>query len=185
MLPIVLDCADWPILLAGAGALAARRLATLDAAGCRRVTVFGPAEDATLRDAAGDRFCPGLPAEEVIAAHRLLLVAGLAPRDGAVLAAGARRRRVVVNVEDDPPLCDFHMPAMVRRGALVLTASTGGASPALAARLRAWLADRFGPEWADRVTRSAALRAELRSTGRAAEAGRAVNALIDRERWLA
>ena len=148
--------------------------------------MFCPAaDDATLRAPRWRRFHVGLPAEVAIAAHRLLLVAGLPPSDGAALAALARRHRVVVNVEDDPPLCDFHMPAMVRRGALLLAASTSGASPALAARIRAWLADRFGPEWADRADRAAALRAELRAAGRAAEAGRAVNALVDRERWLA
>jgi precorrin-2 dehydrogenase/sirohydrochlorin ferrochelatase len=184
VLPIVLDCADWPILLAGAGEPASRRLATLDAAGCRHVVVFGPPADRALRDAAGDRFRAGLPGEDVIAVQRLLLLAGLSPRDSAALAALARRHRVLVNAGDAPSLCDFHLPAMVRRGALLLTASTGGTSPALAARLRAWLEARFGPEWGERVARAARLRAELRDEGRNAEIGPAVNALADREAWF-
>ena len=67
------------------------------------------------------------------------------------LAALARSERVLVNVEDRPALCDFHSVAEVRRGDLLLTVSTGGASPGLAARIRARLAAEFGPEWAERV----------------------------------
>jgi precorrin-2 dehydrogenase/sirohydrochlorin ferrochelatase len=184
MLPIVLDCADWPVLLAGQGAAAVRRLATLNDAGCRRVVVYGPENDHALRDAAGDRFRPGLPGEDAIAGHRLLLLAGLSAHDNAALAALARRHRVLLHVQDELPLCDFHMPATVRRGALLLTASTGGASPALAARLRAWLEVRFGPEWGEHLERAARLRADLKAAGRSAELGPAVNALADREAWF-
>ncbi len=58
---------------------------------------------------------------------------------------------MLVNVEDVLPLCDFHVPAIVRRGELLLTASTGGAVPGLARRLREWLAEEFGPEWTERL----------------------------------
>ena len=42
---------------------------------------------------------------------------------------------------------NFTTPAVVRRGDLVLTVTTGGKSPTLAALLRERLADEFGPEW--------------------------------------
>ncbi len=184
MLPVVLDCALWPILLAGKGTAAVRRLAMLDEAGCRHVTVFGPETDAPLREAAGTRFRAGLPSEEDVAAARLLLAAGLSAADRAAMAGLARRHRVLLHVEDDLPHCDFHMPAALRRGSLLLTASTGGASPALASRIRAWLGERFGPEWSERLERVARLRAELKSSGRNAELGPAVNALADREGWF-
>lgn len=59
----------------------------------------------------------------------------------------ARSRGVLVNVIDDVPRCDFAAPAVVRRGDLAIAVSTGGRVPALAARLRAELDRRFGPEW--------------------------------------
>ena len=58
----------------------------------------------------------------------------------------------LVNVEDVKPWCDFHNPALVRRGDLLLTVSTNGRSPGLAARIRRQLAATFGAEWADRLS---------------------------------
>src|SRR5438874_2098859 len=42
----------------------------------------------------------------------------------------------LVNTADQPSLCDFIMPAVVRRGDIAIAISTGGTSPGLAARLR-------------------------------------------------
>lgn len=48
----------------------------------------------------------------------------------------ATRRRILTNVVDQKPLCSFIAPAIVRRGALTVAVSTGGASPALAKKVR-------------------------------------------------
>jgi siroheme synthase-like protein len=69
----------------------------------------------------------------------------------AAIAREARARGVLVNVMDDVPNCDFAAPAVVRRGELILAIGTGGASPALAKRLREELHERYGEHWADIV----------------------------------
>lgn len=53
----------------------------------------------------------------------------------------------LINVADDPGRCSFHVPAVVRRGALTLMVATGGRSPAVAAMVRRQLEERFGPEY--------------------------------------
>jgi siroheme synthase-like protein len=63
----------------------------------------------------------------------------VATDDGAINAeasAAARSRGIWVNAADDPPNCDFILPAVVRKGKITLAASTAGSSPALARRLR-------------------------------------------------
>jgi precorrin-2 dehydrogenase/sirohydrochlorin ferrochelatase len=50
--------------------------------------------------------------------------------------AEAESSGVLINAVDDPPFCDFYFPSVVRRGDLQIAISTGGASPALAQRLR-------------------------------------------------
>jgi precorrin-2 dehydrogenase / sirohydrochlorin ferrochelatase len=50
--------------------------------------------------------------------------------------ADAEDRRLLCNVVDVPELCSFILPAVHRRDPITVAVSTGGASPALAQRLR-------------------------------------------------
>jgi siroheme synthase-like protein len=52
----------------------------------------------------------------------------------------ARQRNVPLNVVDVTHLCTWIAPAIVRRGDVIVAASTGGASPALARKMREELA---------------------------------------------
>jgi uroporphyrin-III C-methyltransferase/precorrin-2 dehydrogenase/sirohydrochlorin ferrochelatase len=83
------------------------------------------------------------------------------PVERSAIARAARARGVLVNVMDDIPNCDWAAPAIVRRGELVLAISTGGASPALAKKLRTLLGAEFGEEWSEVL---AVLRAVRRET---------------------
>ena len=58
----------------------------------------------------------------------------------------AEERSMLVNVVDTPELCSFILPAVYRRDPIALAVSTGGASPALAKRLRDELGARIGDE---------------------------------------
>ena len=56
--------------------------------------------------------------------------------DDDAIAREAEYERVLLNVVDYPPLCTFIAPSVVEKGAVTLAISTGGASPALARKLR-------------------------------------------------
>ena len=60
--------------------------------------------------------------------------------------AEAVRERALINVVDVPEQCQFVAGAIFRRGRLQVAISTGGASPALAARLKRELKAVWGPE---------------------------------------
>ena len=60
----------------------------------------------------------------------------------------AERRAMLVNVVDVPPLCNFILPAIVRNGPVAIAISTAGASPALAKRMKAEIAESFGEPYA-------------------------------------
>jgi siroheme synthase-like protein len=66
----------------------------------------------------------------------------------AAVALEARERGIPINVADKPSEGDFALPSVLRRGQLQVAVSTGGASPALARRIRQELEDAFGFEWA-------------------------------------
>ena len=83
----------------------------------------------------------------------------------------AEQRQMLCNVVDVTHLCNFILPSIVRRGDLAIAVSTGGASPALARRIRISLGQCYGDEYAValRAARLAARGAEgaLPAPGRA------------------
>jgi len=64
------------------------------------------------------------------------------------IAVEARELGILLNVADVPELCTFIAPAIVKQGSLQIAISTGGASPAFAARMRRSLEAQFGIEYA-------------------------------------
>jgi precorrin-2 dehydrogenase / sirohydrochlorin ferrochelatase len=168
MFPIMLDLSTVPVILVGNGPQALRRLSLLDEDRAAHVTVSAPAPTVGLVRAAGSRLIRRWPAPAEIASAKILLIAdGVEARQLADLVAVARAAGTLVNVEDRPELSDFHSPAIVRRGDLLMTVSTGGRSPALARRIGRFLGEVFGPEWQERLEGLAALRAQWRKAGAA------------------
>ncbi len=165
MLPITLDPTAVPVAVAGRGEAALRRLAFLRTGGAAP-KVFAPgAVDAALALAAGEDLVPRLPAEADLKGIRVLFVAGLPPAETKELVAAARRLGVLVNAEDQPEFCDFHVPAVVRRGDLTMTVATAGRSPALAHLLRRHLEREFDERWGERLNEIADWRQGWRAQG--------------------
>ncbi len=84
------------------------------------------------------------------------------PTVSKLIAAASRTRRIPVHVADDKPLCDFYFPAIHRDGPVQIAVSTGGAGPALAARLRDRVAASLPAGLGEAVTRFGRLRAAVR-----------------------
>src|SRR6185369_3001873 len=80
---------------------------------------------------------------------------------------------------------NVHAPALLRRGDLLLTVSTGGRSPGLARRLKRFLEGIFGAEWQDRLEALATLRQAWREAGALpADIARRTEEWVDRHHWL-
>lgn len=78
------------------------------------------------------------------------------------IAKKARKHGILVNVVDRPEESDFIMPSLVRRGDLILAASTSGASPALAKKIRMRLEQTFGEEYSPLLSLIKEVRQELK-----------------------
>lgn len=76
---------------------------------------------------------------------------------------------VWVNSADDPQSCTFTLPAVVRRGPIMVTVSTGGHSPALSSWLRARFDEELGPEYLTLLDLLSERRQELLAQGVATE----------------
>ncbi len=145
--PIVLNLSSRRVLVVGGGEVALRKARALADAGAQ-VRVVAP--EFTAGFAEDGRFeCVAVRYEKRYLEGARVVVA--ATDDEAVnrqVASDARAAGVLVNVVDRPELCDFIVPAQVRRGDLLIAISTGGAAPALARRMRERLEKEFGPEYA-------------------------------------
>ena len=75
----------------------------------------------------------------------------------------AEARGMLCNVADVPELCNFILPAVHREGPIAVAVSTGGASPALAKRLRSQIAELVGPEHAELAEELRSLRPEVKA----------------------
>jgi precorrin-2 dehydrogenase/sirohydrochlorin ferrochelatase len=64
----------------------------------------------------------------------------------------AEERGCLVNVTDDPGLCNFIAPSVIHRGPFQIAISTAGAAPFVAKRVRKQLAEEFGDEWDEYIT---------------------------------
>lgn len=183
MLPISLDPTALSLALVGRGDVAVRRLEKLRAGGADQVRVFSDAPSGPL--CAVTNVIPRLPGVEELLGLHVLWIADLPEEIAAPLVERARVCKTLVNTEDIKPLCDFHNVAEVRRGDLLLTVSTGGASPGLASRLRRYLAHHFPEDWEQRLESLSVQRAKLLKDG-VSFAGQmqALDETLSREGWL-
>ena len=185
MYPVLFDPARVRAVVVGRGPAAVRRLKGLEAAGVSDIKVFATEADDEFAALAGARLAPGLPERQDLEDANLILVAGLEDAQAEGIAETARALGVAINVEDRIQWCDFHFPATVRRGDLLLTASTGGRSPGLARALRQHLEGLFGPEWQGRLDALAEARKGWRAEGQdPSEVSQRTQEWIDREGWF-
>jgi siroheme synthase-like protein len=163
--PIFLDLVDKPVIVIGGGVVACEKVAGLRKAGAR-ITIVSPdlAEElAELRDAGELTHIPRPWQPSDLDADWTIVM--VATDDGAVnkqATAESRDRRIWVNAADDPANCDFILPSVVRKGKITLAASTAGASPALARRLREELDDYLTDDMPALADLLAEVRAEVR-----------------------
>ncbi len=151
--PIFLDLTGRPCVVIGGGSVAERKVRGLLECGAR-VRVVSPELTEALRGLVEDARigCVARGYERGDLEGCFLVIA--ASDDPAVnegVWEEASGLGILVNVADLPERCNFILPSVLRRGGLALAVGTGGASPALARKLRTDLEARFGPEYAGLV----------------------------------
>ncbi len=170
--PIFVELAGRACVVIGGGEVAQRKAEGLLQAGAQ-VRVVSPTLTPTLEALKAEG-----RVEHVAREYRegdlkgceLCLVATDDPSVNERVAREGKHRRVWVNASDDPKNCDFILPSVVRKGEVVVAASTGGASPALARRLREELETYLSEETPALAKLLREVRRELRERGIPVEA---------------
>ena len=155
------------VLIVGAGPVAEAKVETLRGSGAR-VRVVGRQATERLRELSADGEIElsvrGLRPFDVRGA-RLVIAATDDRRLNARVRRWAHVVHAVVNVVDDPELCDVTVPATIRRGHATIAVSTDGATPATARFLREEIERSLPAGVADLVDHAASARHALRASG--------------------
>ena len=169
--PIVLtDLSGVGCTVIGGGSVAERKVEGLIAAGARP-RVVSPTLTPKLRawrDQGKLEHHPRRYRRGDLAGSLLTIAASSDADTNREVAAEADRLGALVNVVTASGEGSFHTPATVRRGELLLSVSTAGANPSLAAHIRRDLEDRYGPKYAHLVALGKTLRDDLKRLSREA-----------------
>jgi hydroxymethylbilane synthase len=150
MYPISLDVRDRRVVVLGGGAVAERKVRGLLDAGAA-VTLIAPTCTAALQAEAARASLEwhARPFEPSDLDGAMLVFAAV--DDDAVnarISELARERGIPINDAGDAARGDFITPAVHRTGDLTIAVETGGASPALAMRIREELRERYDESYA-------------------------------------
>ena len=165
--PAFLNVQGRRCVVVGGGEVAERKVRALLASGAS-VTVVAPSVAPAIARFAesGDLTLRRRGFEAGDAAGALLVFAATdVPEVNAAVLREARAAGALVNVADDPRSGDFHVPAMVRRGDVVVAISTGGRSPSFARHLRLDLESWLTTERVELADLLAEVRRELQAGG--------------------
>ena len=161
--PIFLELSGRRVVLIGGGTVALRKAQALLDTGARLVVVAERINDML------EALCRGSDAEVVKAPYAKSYLAG------ALLAVAATNNHqlnkqiyqdcqeleVLCNVVDVPELCDFFVPAVVKRGDFQIAISTEGQCPAYAGHIRKKLEEIFTVKHGQFLTELEALRKQI------------------------
>lgn len=165
--PVNLNLVGRPVLVVGGGRIALRKVQQLLAAG-GDVTVLAPQILPEFDDMPVRLVRREYDSGDARSFRLVITATGNVAVDQQIFDE-CEEAGIWVNSADDPQRCSFTLPASFRRGSLMVTVSTGGASPALASWLRARLEHEIGPEFADITARLAMERAKVHADGRSTE----------------
>ncbi|MEK7369210.1 MAG: bifunctional precorrin-2 dehydrogenase/sirohydrochlorin ferrochelatase [Planctomycetota bacterium] len=160
--PIYLDIRDKKCVVVGGGDVAYRKAVSLKEAGAQ-VVVISPDFSKDFLKEEGITMLRQKYEERCLEGATLITAATNDKEINQRVWEEARRHGLLVNVVDQPELCNFIVPSVVNRGELQISISTGGASPAFARRLRQELENHFGPEYGEFIELLSKMRTEARS----------------------
>lgn len=136
--PIFLELSGRRVVLIGGGAIAARKAQVLLAAGARLVVVAERIDEmltVLCKDKTAE-LVRSKYAKNYLAEAVLVVAATNNNQLNKQIYRDCQELEILCNIVDVPELCDFFVPAVVKRGSLQIAVSTDGYCPAYAGHLR-------------------------------------------------
>ena len=180
--PVLLDLKDKKALVVGGGKVAERKIETLLSCGALiRLVSRELTANLELLVENGDVLHVGDRFKEQDLDEVFLVIAATDDKKlNRRVSEASHKRGLLVNAVDQPADCNFIVPSIVKRGALLVAISTSGKSPALAKKIRRELESQFGYEYGVFLALMGELRGEILSLGLpSAENSRIFHEIVD------
>jgi len=143
--PIYLELSGRRVVVIGAGAVAARKAQSLTDAGARLVIVAEHINDmlTALCQGTNAKLIESKYSKDYLVGAVLAIAATNNSQLNKQIYKDCQELEILCNVVDEPELCDFFVPAVVKRGDLQIAIGTEGNCPAYAGHLRKKLEQTF------------------------------------------
>jgi len=161
--PVNLDIKGRQCLVVGGGRVGSRKVDTLVQCGAVVTVVSAEVSPAVKQLADEKAILLKQRAYRASDVEGMFLVIGATDNEtlNRQINADAERLNLLCNIADRPEICNFILPAIVRRGSFVMAISTAGKSPAFAKHVRKRLETQFGPEYGVVLELMGAIRSKL------------------------
>jgi siroheme synthase-like protein len=162
--PIYLDLKDRAVLVVGGGLIAEGKAIQLVEAGAnvRLVSPDLTPRLAELTKSGGIEYRQGKFHCDDLRGVVLVISATNDQAANEDVARRAAELGLLFNVVDQPTLCSFITPALVTRGDLQISISSGGGSPSVAQRVKREIGELIGEEYGELLEVAAEMRAEAK-----------------------
>jgi len=170
--PVNLDIRNRKCLVVGGGEVGTRKVITLLECGAFVTAVSIKASEKLLKLAESDLIeLKRRPYTGADLGGMFLVICATDDEElNRQVSLDAGKFNMLCNIADRPEACNFILPALVKRGDLVIAVSTSGKSPAFAKKIRKDLEKQYGVEYADFLKLMGAIRKKLLSKSHEPEA---------------
>ena len=136
--PIYLELSGRRVVIIGAGPIAVRKAQTLLATGARLIVIAEQINDmlTTLCSGGNAKLIKSKYSKEYLAGAVLVIAATNKPKLNKQIHKDCQELDILCNVVDEPELCDFFVPATIKRGGLQIAIGTDGHCPAYSGHIR-------------------------------------------------
>ena len=140
-LPIFLNISGKGILIVGGGRVAEQKLNTLSQF-TKNITVVAPELSAAIKRKK-IHWVEKKYTKQDLDGHFLVYACTNDRKANQQIQRDAKKQGVLINVADDPELCDFISPAVYKKGAITVAVSSGGKNTKLAIAWRDQIKESF------------------------------------------
>lgn len=164
--PIFLNLESKRAVVIGAGSVATRKILGLLDAGARLVVVAEHIDDALKASCKNTdiEFVEAKYSKDYLVGAAIAFAATNDRKTNEQIYKDCQQLEVLCNVADEPDLCDFFVPAVVKRGDLQVAVCTEGNYPAYAGHIRKKLEDIFTEKHGQFLTELETVRKRIMET---------------------